>query len=52
MPQMAPLNWLTLMLFFISVFLTFNIMNYYSFNYNIPVKKTISIKKFKINWKW
>nr|QWZ46430.1 ATP synthase F0 subunit 8 [Stenomorpha obovata] len=52
MPQMAPLNWLTLMMFFIAVFITFNIMNYFSFMNIIEPKKSSTMKKFKINWKW
>nr|YP_010759132.1 ATP synthase F0 subunit 8 [Myladina unguiculina]WEX49722.1 ATP synthase F0 subunit 8 [Myladina unguiculina] len=52
MPQMAPLNWLTLMLTFIMIFLMFNIMNYYSFTYNNVTKKMSAIKNIKINWKW
>nr|AND96528.1 ATP synthase F0 subunit 8 [Onthophagus diabolicus] len=51
MPQMAPINWLTLFLYFSFIFLMFNAMNFYSFNYNI---KTFMFKKKKkiLNWKW
>nr|YP_009573024.1 ATP synthase F0 subunit 8 [Podagricomela nigricollis]QBF44001.1 ATP synthase F0 subunit 8 [Podagricomela nigricollis] len=51
MPQMMPLNWLTLMIFFIFCFYLFNNINYYSFLYN---KKSANIikKSFKFNWKW
>nr|ARH53951.1 ATP synthase F0 subunit 8 [Nacerdes carniolica] len=51
MPQMAPLNWLTLMLYFIFIFLLFNFMNYYSFLY---LNKSLFNKKMiiKFNWKW
>nr|ALO76862.1 ATP synthase F0 subunit 8 [Ischnomera caerulea] len=51
MPQMAPLNWLTLMLFFTMIFFLFNFINYYSFLYSI---KSSSKKKInlKFNWKW
>nr|AML26759.1 ATP synthase F0 subunit 8 [Scarabaeidae sp. BMNH 1274750] len=51
MPQMAPLNWLMLFIFFCSIFMIFNIMNYFMFNYKI---KTTLTKKTKnlINWKW
>nr|APX40060.1 ATP synthase F0 subunit 8 [Neocrepidodera brevicollis] len=51
MPQMMPLSWLTLMFFFILVFLTFNIFNYFSLQY----MKDSSVKFFlknKHNWKW
>nr|YP_009753993.1 ATP synthase F0 subunit 8 [Cheirotonus gestroi]QIT06602.1 ATP synthase F0 subunit 8 [Cheirotonus gestroi] len=51
MPQMAPLNWLILMTMFMTAFLIFNALNYFSFIY--PVKpKTKTTKKSKINWKW
>nr|QNG56317.1 ATP synthase F0 subunit 8 [Palaestes scutellaris] len=50
MPQMAPLSWLSLFLFFVMIFIMFNIMNYFSFNYSIKPKKFW--KKFQINWKW
>nr|AVN67541.1 ATP synthase F0 subunit 8 [Pycnoscelus surinamensis] len=51
MPQMMPLSWLTLYIFFIMMLMMFSFTNYYSF---IPLpsstKKTISIKT--LNWKW
>nr|YP_010946326.1 ATP synthase F0 subunit 8 [Anisolampra panfilovi]WGO57044.1 ATP synthase F0 subunit 8 [Anisolampra panfilovi] len=51
MPQMMPLSWLTLYLFFIIMLLIFSIINYYSF---IPKpsfsKKMLSPKT--LNWKW
>nr|ARH53782.1 ATP synthase F0 subunit 8 [Cortodera humeralis] len=51
MPQMAPLNWLVLFIFFSMIFLIFNSLNYFSFNYNI--KSKISQKnKLIYNWKW
>nr|QID03239.1 ATP synthase F0 subunit 8 [Formicosepsis sp. LX2018-01] len=52
MPQMAPINWLSLFLLFIMIFMMFNIMNYY--NFMPPSPKTMS-SKFNINsmnWKW
>nr|QIV24578.1 ATP synthase F0 subunit 8 [Cnemoplites australis] len=51
MPQMAPLNWLTLLILFTLVFLLFNIVNYFSFNYEIKIKKTKK-KEILMNWKW
>nr|YP_009691877.1 ATP synthase F0 subunit 8 [Nortia carinicollis]QEG58670.1 ATP synthase F0 subunit 8 [Nortia carinicollis] len=51
MPQMAPLNWLTLFFFFILIFFMFNILNFYSFSYyqaQVNKKKN----KFIFNWKW
>nr|AVN67897.1 ATP synthase F0 subunit 8 [Epilampra maya] len=52
MPQMMPLSWLTLYLFFISMLFMFAFMNYYS-NIHLPsqlLKKNIKIKT--LNWKW
>nr|QRV62665.1 ATP synthase F0 subunit 8 [Zaitzevhydrus formaster ulanulana] len=52
MPQMAPMNWLMLYIFFSVIFIMFNFMNYYMFL--IYKKMKISNKIFikKINWKW
>nr|AXS65099.1 ATP synthase F0 subunit 8 [Cerambycidae sp. 4 KM-2017] len=52
MPQMMPLNWLMLFLFFLIVFLLFNIINYYSFK-PFYKKSLINFKNKKsFNWKW
>nr|APX40853.1 ATP synthase F0 subunit 8 [Longitarsus curtus] len=51
MPQMMPLNWLTLMFYFIMIFFLFNNLNFYNFFYN-PNKKNISKIKIFLNWKW
>nr|AXS65140.1 ATP synthase F0 subunit 8 [Cucujoidea sp. 21 KM-2017] len=51
MPQMSPLSWLLLFMIFSFTFLMFNIINYYSFLYNIK-KSSKSKKKTLINWKW
>nr|YP_010397463.1 ATP synthase F0 subunit 8 [Sinomantis denticulata]ASY98142.1 ATP synthase F0 subunit 8 [Sinomantis denticulata]UQJ77596.1 ATP synthase F0 subunit 8 [Sinomantis denticulata] len=52
MPQMMPLSWLTLFFFFSFMFITFNVMNYYT-PYKLPTLKT-SIKTLSktLNWKW
>nr|YP_010163968.1 ATP synthase F0 subunit 8 [Acanthopsyche nigraplaga]QRK25806.1 ATP synthase F0 subunit 8 [Acanthopsyche nigraplaga] len=54
MPQMMPINWILMLLFFISIFLIFLILNYYNFSYNSPKKN--SMKNFynmnNKNWKW
>nr|AEP27560.1 ATP synthase F0 subunit 8 [Hylobius abietis] len=44
MPQMAPLNWLTLYLFFFLIFITNLILNYYMFLYS-PQKIQTNHKK-------
>nr|YP_009967227.1 ATP synthase F0 subunit 8 [Diaphanes citrinus]QEO18989.1 ATP synthase F0 subunit 8 [Diaphanes citrinus] len=50
MPQMSPMNWLTLMIYFSLMMIMFNMMIYSSFNYMI---KFPQIKKFyQKNWKW
>nr|YP_009434622.1 ATP synthase F0 subunit 8 [Dorcadia ioffi]ATF28031.1 ATP synthase F0 subunit 8 [Dorcadia ioffi] len=53
MPQMAPMLWLLLFIFFICVYLLFLIKNYYS--YSIKVNQFITINKMTkkfFNWKW
>nr|YP_010140016.1 ATP synthase F0 subunit 8 [Aulacochilus grouvellei]QQK56315.1 ATP synthase subunit 8 [Aulacochilus grouvellei] len=53
MPQMAPLNWLILFIYFVMIFLFINSMNYYLFYYT---PKFFQINKFShlpmLNWKW
>nr|AND96567.1 ATP synthase F0 subunit 8 [Tiniocellus sarawacus] len=51
MPQMAPINWLLLLIYFSLIFMMFNILNFYSFMY--PMKSIMFKKmKSKLNWKW
>nr|QJX65649.1 ATP synthase F0 subunit 8 [Amorophaga japonica] len=54
MPQMMPMNWIMLILFFMIIFYLFNIMNYY--NFKIINKSIMKNNKnfFKTNliWKW
>nr|AXS65473.1 ATP synthase F0 subunit 8 [Nitidulidae sp. KM-2017] len=51
MPQMAPLNWLALFIYFIIIFILFNVMNYFSFLYKIKSPKTTK-NKIMFSWKW
>nr|UOU85334.1 ATP synthase F0 subunit 8 [Cordilura albipes] len=53
MPQMAPINWLSLFIIFSMAFIMFNMMNYYSFMPLMP-KSKLSIKNsmLSLNWKW
>ncbi|YP_659515.1 ATP synthase F0 subunit 8 (mitochondrion) [Anoplophora glabripennis] len=51
MPQMAPLNWLILMFMLFNNFFIFNIINFYSFNYNIKIFKKMK-SSLTYNWKW
>nr|QEJ81491.1 ATP synthase F0 subunit 8 [Luciola sp. FM23] len=51
MPQMAPLSWLNLFMFFIMIFMMFNLMNYFSFMYKS--KELEQKKNTKLyTWKW
>nr|YP_009485885.1 ATP synthase F0 subunit 8 [Paroster mesosturtensis]AVZ66463.1 ATP synthase F0 subunit 8 [Paroster mesosturtensis] len=52
MPQMAPMNWLFLYLFFSMMFILFNFMNFYIF---LIKKNDLMIKSMPMkfmNWKW
>nr|AXS64904.1 ATP synthase F0 subunit 8 [Curculionidae sp. KM-2017] len=51
MPQMAPLNWTLLYIYFILIFLLIVILNYYMFLYKPSIKITKK-KIHSINWKW
>nr|UWM92602.1 ATP synthase F0 subunit 8 [Creophilus maxillosus] len=51
MPQMAPMNWLILFIMFTMIFIMFNCINYFSFNYQPKSSELNKISK-KINWKW
>nr|YP_011011083.1 ATP synthase F0 subunit 8 [Epilepia dentata]WPW49420.1 ATP synthase F0 subunit 8 [Epilepia dentata] len=53
MPQMMPINWMISFIFFICIFIMFNIMNYYIFS----IKSKNNLEKNKIYfknfyWKW
>nr|QKQ14765.1 ATP synthase F0 subunit 8 [Coccidophilus cariba] len=53
MPQMAPLNWLTLFFYFIMMYFILNSCMYFSHYYIKSIK--IFSKNFKMNsniWKW
>uniref|UniRef100_A0AB38ZGG4 ATP synthase complex subunit 8 n=1 Tax=Lucanus imitator TaxID=618023 RepID=A0AB38ZGG4_9SCAR len=51
MPQMAPLSWLTLMLFFILIFSIFNLANF-SINSDYPKTSSLTKKMLLKAWKW
>nr|WMQ78023.1 ATP synthase F0 subunit 8 [Spatalia doerriesi] len=53
MPQMMPINWIMSLFFFICIFLIFNMMNYYIFNYKLTnkFKNQLTLKK-NFHWKW
>nr|YP_009045523.1 ATP synthase F0 subunit 8 [Neptis philyra]AHA03887.1 ATP synthase F0 subunit 8 [Neptis philyra] len=54
MPQMMPINWIFSLIFFIIIFIIFNIMNYFIFNYKTNIIKLNNNSKLKTNffWKW
>nr|YP_009745909.1 ATP synthase F0 subunit 8 [Sciara ruficauda]QIH95754.1 ATP synthase F0 subunit 8 [Sciara ruficauda] len=52
MPQMAPINWLSLFFLFSLTFILFNIMNFFSLNLNKSLNKTLKMNKSFMNWKW
>nr|AML26213.1 ATP synthase F0 subunit 8 [Scolytinae sp. BMNH 1274299] len=51
MPQMAPISWLTLYLFFSMLFLITCILNFFMFKYE-PKTNTNPKKKMFYIWKW
>nr|YP_009128662.1 ATP synthase F0 subunit 8 [Eucryptorrhynchus scrobiculatus]AJR19205.1 ATP synthase F0 subunit 8 [Eucryptorrhynchus scrobiculatus]AJZ71915.1 ATP synthase F0 subunit 8 [Eucryptorrhynchus scrobiculatus]UNO31861.1 ATP synthase F0 subunit 8 [Eucryptorrhynchus scrobiculatus] len=51
MPQMAPLNWFSLYVFFFSLYMFLIILNYYMFLY--PSKSvSVKMKQKFLYWKW
>nr|AMW67804.1 ATP synthase F0 subunit 8 [Sisyra nigra] len=52
MPQMAPISWFTLFLYFTMIMILFSIMNYYTFYFNLPSKKTETLNSLSLSWKW
>nr|AYR05273.1 ATP synthase F0 subunit 8 [Coleoptera sp. ACP-2013] len=51
MPQMAPLNWLSLMMMFLLIFLLTNCFNYFIFEKSIKSNDSY-FKKKETYWKW
>nr|ALO77496.1 ATP synthase F0 subunit 8 [Gloeosoma sp. GLO01] len=51
MPQMAPLNWLILFIYFIFLMILINNFIYYLMNLKIFIKKKNMILQKQI-WKW
>nr|QNE85880.1 ATP synthase F0 subunit 8 [Ophiogomphus cecilia] len=53
MPQMAPMSWLLLFLFFTISMILFNMMNYYLYTPKIQSNVMNDIKKTESkSWKW
>nr|YP_010946313.1 ATP synthase F0 subunit 8 [Allacta bruna]WGO57031.1 ATP synthase F0 subunit 8 [Allacta bruna] len=51
MPQMMPLNWLMLFIYFITTLMLFNTMNYFMMNKFIDFKK-LNLNTKITSWKW
>nr|YP_010946469.1 ATP synthase F0 subunit 8 [Chorisoserrata biceps]WGO57187.1 ATP synthase F0 subunit 8 [Chorisoserrata biceps] len=51
MPQMMPMNWLLLFLFFLMIFIMFNIIIYFNKMMN-PNLNNIFLKHKSLKWKW
>nr|QLY89694.1 ATP synthase F0 subunit 8 [Ladona fulva] len=53
MPQMAPMSWSLLFMFFSCMLLMINMLNYYLFTTKIKIsKENKNIKIKNNNWKW
>nr|QVH36310.1 ATP synthase F0 subunit 8 [Erionota torus] len=54
MPQMMPINWIMSFIIFISIYILFNILNYYIFYMkHMPYKNSsLLLPKKKLIWKW
>nr|UDF83746.1 ATP synthase F0 subunit 8 [Trichopsidea sp.] len=54
MPQMAPMSWLSLFIYFSIIFFLFSNMNYFSFlpTSNKLKKEEKELKTNSMNWKW
>nr|AYF56520.1 ATP synthase F0 subunit 8 [Odontolabis cuvera fallaciosa] len=51
MPQMSPMSWVIMMILFISMYMIFNTMNFftlYHFPQSLEIKKKVQSKL----WKW
>nr|YP_009442874.1 ATP synthase F0 subunit 8 [Typhlatya miravetensis]SCN12522.1 ATP synthase F0 subunit 8 [Typhlatya miravetensis] len=52
MPQMAPLLWLNLFIFFSFSFMLFFILNYFLTPYSKKKQTSKTKEAKKLNWKW
>nr|ASY98031.1 ATP synthase F0 subunit 8 [Heterochaeta sp. JZ-2017] len=52
MPQMMPLNWFFMFLFFSNMFIMFNMMNYFSSIIQSNPKSYIKTSLKFLTWKW
>nr|AKQ53268.1 ATP synthase FO subunit 8 [Tenthredo tienmushana] len=54
MPQMYPLNWISLFFLFTLIFMFFNIIFYFQILYTLKQNKNFKLNNLnkKMNWKW
>nr|UAV89242.1 ATP synthase F0 subunit 8 [Trithemis aurora] len=53
MPQMAPMSWIMLFMFFSIMLIMINVLNYYSFNSTFKISGSSKNLEVKTNnWKW
>nr|YP_008081142.1 ATP synthase F0 subunit 8 [Thyridosmylus langii]AGH27219.1 ATP synthase F0 subunit 8 [Thyridosmylus langii] len=52
MPQMAPISWLTLFLYFSMIFLLFNCLNYFIISHKAPMSESKMFSSNSLVWKW
>nr|AXS65606.1 ATP synthase F0 subunit 8 [Cucujoidea sp. 34 KM-2017] len=52
MPQMMPMKWMTLALFFMTILIIYVILNYFCFTYPLPPSNKKKNHNIKFNWKW
>nr|QOL00663.1 ATP synthase F0 subunit 8 [Loxoblemmus doenitzi] len=50
MPQMAPMSWLSLMIFFILILIIMMTMNYFLFQPSITTQNKTLFKSYTNNW--
>nr|QRV62806.1 ATP synthase F0 subunit 8 [Neoporus sp. NHM-IR594] len=52
MPQMAPMNWIILYIFFSFMFIMFNFVNFYLFLIKNKYNQITDMKINLFSWKW
>nr|YP_010248181.1 ATP synthase F0 subunit 8 [Gonodactylus smithii]YP_337839.1 ATP synthase F0 subunit 8 [Gonodactylus chiragra]ABA18051.1 ATP synthase F0 subunit 8 [Gonodactylus chiragra]QTK16222.1 ATP synthase F0 subunit 8 [Gonodactylus smithii]UEV86992.1 ATP synthase F0 subunit 8 [Gonodactylellus affinis] len=52
MPQMSPLLWLNLYVFFFLIFMLFVMMNYFTYTPSMKEQETLKYEPHQMNWKW
>nr|UBU97897.1 ATP synthase F0 subunit 8 [Myrmecophilus sp.] len=52
MPQMAPMSWVTLMVFFTLILISITIFNLFLINFPLLQMNKMNITKLQQPWKW